>query len=91
MLISEKGIERLDTSEGHLFEKPGGGSSAIYGPDGVQLTKDMDECTEGVLYANIDLDDILKVKSFLDGCGHYGRPDLLWLGVDPVAKNHVRS
>ena len=48
MFISEKGIERLDTSEGHLFEKPGGGSSAIYGPDGVQLTKDMDECTEGV-------------------------------------------
>ena len=91
MLISEKGIERLDTSEGHLFEKLGGGSSAIYGPDGVQLTEDMDECTEGILYADIDLDDILKAKSFLDVCGHYGRPDLLWLGVDPATKNHVRS
>jgi hypothetical protein len=51
----------------------------------------MDECAEGTLYADIDLDDILKAKSFLDVCGRFGRHDLLWLGVDPAAKNHVQS
>jgi hypothetical protein len=24
-------------------------------------------------------------------CGRFGRHDLLWLGVDPAAKNHVQS
>lgn len=91
MLITKQGIARLNTSEGLFFEKPGGGSSAIFGPDGVQLTEDMDEHAEGILYADIDLDDILKTKSFLDVCGHYGRPDLLWLGVDSAVKEHVRA
>jgi nitrilase len=90
-LITEKGIARMNTSNGMLFDKPGGGTSAIFGPDGVQLTEDMDDCTEGILYADIDLDDILMAKSFVDVCGHYSRPDLLWLGVDDVVKKHVRS
>ncbi|PVI00760.1 carbon-nitrogen hydrolase [Periconia macrospinosa] len=90
-LITEKGVTTLNTAGSLFLGTPGGGTSAIFGPDGVQLTEDLDECTEGILYADIDFDDILKAKSFLDLCGHYSRPDLLWLGVDPSVKGHVRS
>ena len=72
-------------------DKGRGGSSAIYGPGVVQLTENMKECTEYILCADLDMDDILKAKYSLQVCGHYGRPDLLWLGVDPAANDHVPS
>ncbi|KAL8393896.1 hypothetical protein RB595_003595 [Gaeumannomyces hyphopodioides] len=90
-LLTEKGIDRLGTAGGALFSQPGGGTSAIFGPDGRQLNEDLDEQTEGIIYADINLDDILGAKSFVDVCGHYSRPDLLWLGVDPEIKRYVRS
>jgi nitrilase len=46
---------------------------------------------EGTLYADLDFDEILRAKGFLDVCGHYSRPDLLWLGVDDREKKHLRS
>ena len=39
----------------------------------MSLTEDLGETMEGILVADIDLDDILKTKSFLDLCGHYSR------------------
>ncbi|KAI5480126.1 nitrilase [Pseudohyphozyma bogoriensis] len=59
----------------------GGGWSAIYGPDGRQLTNAVDPCEEIILYADIDLDDILRAKQMADCVGHYSRPDLLSLNV----------
>jgi predicted amidohydrolase len=70
---------------------PGGGSSAIFGPDGRQMSMDIPETEEGILYADLDFDDILRAKGFIDICGHYSRPDLLWLGVDDREKLHKRS
>ncbi|KAL8341077.1 hypothetical protein RB601_006939 [Gaeumannomyces tritici] len=90
-LMTEKGIGRLKAAGGALFSQPGGGSSAIFGPDGRQLSKDLDEQIEEIIYADINLDDILGAKSFVDVCGHYSRPDLLWLGVDPEMKHCARS
>ena len=69
----------------------GGGSSAIFGPDGRRLSEEMSETEEGILYADLNMDDILKAKGFLDICGHYSRPDMLWLGVDDQEKLHRRG
>lgn len=69
---------------------PGGGSSAVFGPDGRQITADLPETEEGILYADLDLENILKAKAFVDVCGHYSRPDLLWLGADNKSKAHLR-
>ena len=69
----------------------GGGNSAIFGPDGRQLSEEMPETEEGILYADLNMDDILKAKGFLDICGHYSRPDMLWLGVDDQEKLHRRG
>jgi nitrilase len=89
-VLSEKGIQSMKTGSGALMNVPGGGSSAVYGPDGRQLSEDLESTEEGIIYADLDLDAILDAKSFLDVAGHYSRPDLLWLGVDKREKLHMR-
>ncbi|KAK7423529.1 Carbon-nitrogen hydrolase [Neonectria punicea] len=88
-VISEGSIDFLKTA-GNMFGTPGGGSSAIFGPDGRKLSKDLAETEEGLIYATLDLHEIHKVKGFVDVCGHYSRPDVLWLGVDGETKAHIR-
>jgi hypothetical protein len=61
---------------------PGGGASAVFGCDGRLLTAPLGPAEEGIVYADIDFDQAVFARSFLDVCGHYSRPDLLWLGAD---------
>ncbi|KAF9534110.1 carbon-nitrogen hydrolase [Crepidotus variabilis] len=89
-VLGKHGIDYMKTASGVLFNIPGGGSSAIFGPDGRQLSQDIPECEEGILYADLNLHEILKAKGFLDVCGHYSRPDMLWLGVDDDEKKHLQ-
>lgn len=90
-LFSQKALDIFRNANAALFNAPGGGSSAIFGPDGRKLSDDLPEEEEGILYADIDLDEILKVKGFLDACGHYSRPDLLWLGVNSEPQELKRT
>ena len=90
-VLTEKGIDRMNTGQGALMSTPGGGSSAVFGPDGRQFTKDLPWTEEGILYADLDMDFILATKSFADACGHYSRPDLMWLGVDTTERKHMRG
>jgi len=72
------------------MNKPGGGSSAVFGPDGRLLSEDIVETDEGMIYVDLDLDSIIKAKCFIDIGGHYSRPDTLWVGVDDREKKHKR-
>lgn len=90
-VLSQKGIDHMGSAAGVTMNVSGGGSSAIFGPDGRQLSEEMPETEEGILYADLNMDDILKAKGFLDICGHYSRPDMLWLGVDDQEKLHRRG
>lgn len=47
------------------------GDSAVFGPDGRCLTKPLDG--EGLVYADLDLDQVTKAKTFADATGHYSR------------------
>ncbi|THY32042.1 carbon-nitrogen hydrolase [Aureobasidium pullulans] len=85
-VITEKGIETMSTEAGLLMNSPGGGASAIFGPDGRLLTAPLDSATEGLIFADLDFTAAIFAKSFLDICGHYSRPDLLWLGRDTKKK-----
>jgi len=84
----------MRTSSGALFNVPGGGSSAIFGPDGRLIASaeqaGLSPTDEGIIYADLEMDDHLKARGFVDACGHYSRPDMLWLGVDAREKKHVR-
>lgn len=90
-VITQKGIDTLQTMPGAPMSTPGGGSSAIFGPDGRRLTDPLEETTEAVIYADLDMDDLVRVRMFTDCMGHYSRPDLLWLGVAKGVKAHVRA
>jgi nitrilase len=85
----------MGTSNGALFDTPGGGSSAVFGPDGRIIASaesaGLSDTEEGIVFADLNMDDHLKARGFVDACGHYSRPDMLWLGVDAREKKHVRA
>lgn len=71
------------------MSSPGGGNSAIFGPDGRRLTEPVESTTESIIYANLDMNQIVATKMFADATGHYSRPDLMWLGVCKKVKKTV--
>jgi nitrilase len=90
-VISDKTVQEMDLKGADLYGVSGGGYSAIYGPDGSEISKStLNESEEGLVIADCNLDDITRNKHFLDTYGHYSRPDLLWLGVDLREKKNVR-
>lgn len=89
-VISQRGID--ETRSGPLlFATPGGGCSAVFGPDGRQLTENLPPTEEGIVYADLDKTLILASRCFADACGHYSRPDLLSLTVNGKARGLVST
>ncbi|CAG1999941.1 unnamed protein product [Fusarium graminearum] len=76
-VITEPSIEQMGTKQAPVFNVPGGGNAKIFAPDGRQLTEDLPATEEGMVMADLDLDQITMHKSLLDICGHNGRPELL--------------
>jgi nitrilase len=63
----------------------GRGGSAILAPDGSYLAGPLyDE--EGILYAELDPGRLLAERQRFDPVGHYSRPDVLRLAVNPAAR-----
>lgn len=56
------------------------GNSCIIAPNGQLLAGPL-EGEEGILYADLDLRDIIKSKRMFDVVGHYARPDVFTFGV----------
>ena len=56
------------------------GNSSIIGPNGKVLAGPL-EAQEGILYADIDLKDIIAAKRMFDAVGHYARPDVFDFGI----------
>jgi nitrilase len=61
----------------------------IYGPDGRELVKALPTNKEGILQADIDLQEIDYSKNLMDPVGQYSRPDLLTLLVNTKEAKHV--
>lgn len=81
----------MGTGSGALMSSPGGGSSAVFGPDGRRLTEPVDSTTETIIFADLDMDQIIATKLFADATGHYSRPDLMTLNVTKKVKKMVQS
>lgn len=60
----------------------GGGFSVIIGPDGRRLTEPLGEEWQGLLYHELDFNDIYVAKQTVDPVGHYSRPDIFSLLVN---------
>lgn len=56
------------------------GNSAIIAPNGQLLAGPL-EAEEGILYADIDMQQITSAKRMFDVAGHYARPDVFTFGL----------
>ena len=72
------------------FMTVGGGWSAIIHPMTPYLAGPHTGGEERLLVADLDLDDIAAVKTFVDASGHYGRREILQLVVDDEPKRALR-
>lgn len=63
----------------------------IFGPDGKPLVEPLEDGEEGILVADVDLREIDRAKAFIDTVGHYARPDLLSLLVNPAVDTHITT
>jgi nitrilase len=87
-VISQEMFDMLcDTPQkAHLLnprtDKPGGGFTVIYGPDGRALCEPLAEDQEGILYADLDPTLITLAKATADPVGHYARADAVRLVVN---------
>jgi nitrilase len=69
----------------------GGGSSAIYGPNGLTIAGPHVGLEEKLVIAEVDLDQILKSKVLADTAGNYARPEILHLVVDRRAQRNTHE
>lgn len=74
-------IERLGLEDQPEMARPGGGWTAIVGPDG-QILAGPQRDEEALLFAELNLADIVYVKYACDSIGHYARPDVVRLRMD---------
>jgi len=86
-----QGVELFCDNEQHeaLLGGGGGGCSRVYGPDGMIISELLDEHTEGLVYAEIDLSLIAISKMAADPSGHYSRPDATRLLFDKRPQSAV--
>ena len=67
----------------------GGGFSVIIGPDGKALTEPMSPKWQGILYHDLDFNNIYIAKQTVDCVGHYSRPDIFALQVNVKVNRQV--
>jgi aliphatic nitrilase len=83
--ISDEMRERLPyTEEDRVFlsNAENGGGSSIIGADSMILAGPMSGAEEGLLIAELDLEDCVRAKLVHDYSGHYNRPDVFTLTVN---------
>lgn len=68
-----------ESAAGHI--KPGGGLTAIYAPDGRQISAEIADDVETIVYADLDPDMVPFAALCQDTVGHYSRPDMFQLIV----------
>lgn len=94
---TEKGLkahgfmaEDDDTGRSHTAVI-GGGFSEIIAPDGRTLVKAPSPTYDGLIYADLDFDEIYVAKNTVDPVGHYSRPDIFRLHLNDDVNTYVIS
>jgi nitrilase len=81
--ISEEMVRLLpyvEADRAFLEEADSGGGTCIIGADSMVIAGPLGG-EEGILYADIDLEDVVQAKLVHDYAGHYNRPDIFTLTV----------
>jgi nitrilase len=72
-----------------LDDPENGGGSSIIGADSLVLAGPMSGAEEGLLVAEIDLEDCVRAKLVHDYSGHYNRPDVFTLSIDATVPSYL--
>ncbi|MCC7410047.1 MAG: carbon-nitrogen hydrolase family protein [Gammaproteobacteria bacterium] len=83
--IDQETIDRFGLAGQDELIRPGGGWTAIIAPDGRIIGGPLTD-GEGIVYADIDLEERIMMKYACDSIGHYARPDVVRLVVDLAAQ-----
>jgi len=81
----------IDTPDKEPLLKAGGGFAMIFAPDGRAMAEPLPETKEGLIVADIDLGMIALAKAAADPAGHYSRPDVTRLLLNPRPAARVES
>lgn len=82
------GMLCTDDAKRQLLQE-GGGWTVIYAPDGRPLAQASSEFAEELVIAEIDLGMIALAKAAADPAGHYARPDVTRLMLNPTPGDRV--
>jgi predicted amidohydrolase len=80
-LASDEGLEILEAMPGEEDDLILNGGSAVIGPDAGYLAGPVFD-KSGIIYADLQLEHIIKGQLVLDTNGHYARPDVFRLEVN---------
>ncbi len=92
--ISDEMRERLPYTEedrAFLDNAENGGGSSIIGANSMVLAGPMSGAEEGLLVADIDLEDCIRAKLVHDYSGHYNRPDVFTLTVNTAVPVYLQT
>ncbi|NSY18457.1 carbon-nitrogen hydrolase family protein [Neorhizobium sp. AL 9.2.2] len=90
--VTQDYLETIEKALGpQAVLKVGGGSSTIYGPNGMTLAGPHVGLEEKLITAEVDLDQILGAKVLADTAGHYARPEILHLTVDRRVQRNLHE
>jgi nitrilase len=88
--LSREQVSQITTDEKLQATLSGGCHTAIVSPEGNHLCPPVTE-GEGIAIADLDFSLITKRKRMMDCVGHYSRPDLLQLHLNPQPWEVVRA
>jgi nitrilase len=67
----------------------GGDFSEIIAPDGGTLVEAPSPSFDGIIYGELDFNEIYYAKGIVDPVGHYSRPEIFTLHVNNTVNTHV--
>jgi nitrilase len=80
--LTEEQIAKISPDEKLRKALRGGCMTAIVSPEGAHVVPPLTQ-GEGILIADLDMGLIVKRKRMMDSVGHYARPELVSLNLDP--------